>query len=80
MAEASPIQAERPNLTMIRQRAVTLGLKALSHRLLAFMSLALMACAFAWVMYDPGVLRLIAAGIFGLFDLFIFYQAMKAGE
>lgn len=81
MAESSPMQMNEPvNLKVIRNQMISLGLAALSYRLLAFVTVGFVAGAFAWVMYDPVILRLVAASLFALFGGFIYHQAIKAGR
>ena len=52
-------------------RTVNLGLKLVTFRLEVLL-LSLLTCAlFAWAVYDPSALRIVAAGLFGLFCLLV---------
>lgn len=59
-------------MTPILIQAIDIALRLLSHRIFSFLCLFLTAGAFAWVLYQPDVLRIISSSIFGL--LCLLYQ------
>lgn len=50
-------------------QAVNLALQLLSHRVFSFLCLFLTAGGFTWCLYDPSILRIVSASIFGLICL-----------
>jgi hypothetical protein len=45
---------------------IGMALKALSNRVMALIGMFLVFCMFGWVVYDPSVLKIIAATIFSI--------------
>ncbi len=50
-------------------QAINLAMQLLSNRVFSFLSLILTAGGFIWCLYDPNILRIISASIFGGFCL-----------